>query len=226
MLSAQTQMRPFSKPVTTANAPFRNDEHVLVYFCCFPLSVGIELGFFGGFFIFFLISGFLSNLILNVFWKRASNKWERLFMCLQLSLHFTALQNEDLSSGHFAGSGALSLCLSFWQVSFRDTVQTTAPGCMHLAGDSTWSHKCLFNVPFFPFLPHLRWTLEASQYWQLCLVQVKMEQVAQGGDRCHIPGNIQGHFGWGSEKLDVVEGSLQDTWTRWPLKVPSNSNSN
>lgn len=26
---------------------------------------------------------------------------------------------------------------------------------------------------------------------------------------------------WGCEKPGVVEGSLQDTWTRWPLKVPS-----
>lgn len=57
-------------------------------------------------------------------------------MCLQLSLHFTALQNWDLSSGHFTESGALSPRLFFWQVLFRDTVQTSAPGCMHLGGDS------------------------------------------------------------------------------------------
>lgn len=39
-----------------------------------------------------------------------------------------------------------------------------------------------------------------------------MEQVAHWGD---IPGKM------GCEKPGVVEGSLQDTWTRWPLKVPS-----
>jgi len=32
-----------------------------------------------------------------------------------------------------------------------------------------------------------------------------LQQVAQRGGRCSIPGNIQGHVGWGSEQPDVVE---------------------
>ena len=32
-----------------------------------------------------------------------------------------------------------------------------------------------------------------------------LEQVAQRGSRCPIPGNIQGQVGWGSEKPDLVE---------------------
>lgn len=214
-------MRSFSKPVTTANAAFRNDKHLLVFFLCFPLTVGIEFGLF----FFFLFFGFLSNLILNVFWKRASAKWERLFMCLQLSLHFTALQNWDLSSGHFAGSGALSPCLSFWLRSCSETPCKPQP----LAA-CTWEEMQLeainaYLMFLFSLFLHI-WdeVLEHLQYWQQRSVQVRMEQVAQGGDRCHVPGRIQGHLGWCSEKPDAVEGSLQNVWTRWPLKVPSNPN--
>ncbi|PKU33391.1 hypothetical protein llap_16305 [Limosa lapponica baueri] len=35
-----------------------------------------------------------------------------------------------------------------------------------------------------------------------------LEQVAQRGGRCHIPGNIQGQLGWGSEQPDLVEDVL------------------
>ena len=56
---------------------------------------------------------------------------------------------------------------------------------------------------------------------------VKLEQVAQRGGRCPIPGNIQGQFGLGSEQPDLVEdvpAHCRGGWTRWPLKVPSNPN--
>jgi len=32
-----------------------------------------------------------------------------------------------------------------------------------------------------------------------------LEQVAQRGGKCPIPGNIQGQVGWGSEQPDLVE---------------------
>jgi len=32
-----------------------------------------------------------------------------------------------------------------------------------------------------------------------------MEQSAQRGGRCPIPGNIQGQVGWGSEQPDLLE---------------------
>ena len=40
-----------------------------------------------------------------------------------------------------------------------------------------------------------------------------------------VPGDFQGQAGWGSEHLICYKCpcSLQGSWTRWPLKVPSNS---
>jgi len=32
-----------------------------------------------------------------------------------------------------------------------------------------------------------------------------LDQVAQRGGRCPIPGNIQGRVGWGPEESDLVE---------------------
>jgi len=32
-----------------------------------------------------------------------------------------------------------------------------------------------------------------------------LEQVAQRGGRCPIPGNIQSQVGWGPEQLDLVD---------------------
>ena len=33
-----------------------------------------------------------------------------------------------------------------------------------------------------------------------------LEEVAQRGGRCPIPGNVQGQVGWGFEQLGLVEG--------------------
>ena len=49
-------------------------------------------------------------------------------------------------------------------------------------------------------------------------------QVAQRGDRCPIPGNIQSQVGQGSEQPDLVEDVPAHGRTRWSLKVPSNPN--
>ena len=52
-----------------------------------------------------------------------------------------------------------------------------------------------------------------------------LTQVAQRGGGCSVPGDIQGQAGQGSEHLIWCRCpcSLQGNWTRWPLRVPSNS---
>lgn len=52
------------------------------------------------------------------------------------------------------------------------------------------------------------------------------KQVTQKGCGCFVPGNFQGQLGPGSEQpyvaVDVhVHG--KGNWTKWPLKIPSNS---
>lgn len=52
-----------------------------------------------------------------------------------------------------------------------------------------------------------------------------LEEVAQRGGRCPIPGNIQGQAGHGSQQPDPFE-DVPAYWdsTRWLWKVPSNPN--
>ena len=45
-----------------------------------------------------------------------------------------------------------------------------------------------------------------------------LAQVAWGGGRCPIPGNIQGQVGWGAEQPDPVEdfpACCREGWIRW-----------
>lgn len=52
-----------------------------------------------------------------------------------------------------------------------------------------------------------------------------VEQAAQGVGECPIPRNIQGQAEWLFEQPDLVEYvSHRKNWSRWSLKVPSNSN--
>jgi len=54
-----------------------------------------------------------------------------------------------------------------------------------------------------------------------------LEEVAQRGGSCPIPGNIQGQVGQGSEQPDLVVDvptQCRGVGLRWPLKVPSNPN--
>lgn len=79
---------------------------------------------------------------------------ERLLTCLKLSLHFTDLQNRDLSSGHFTESSALSSCLSFG----RSRCRPQPPAAC------TWEeiHLEPINFNVFFFFPQLRGVLGAS----------------------------------------------------------------
>jgi len=45
--------------------------------------------------------------------------------------------------------------------------------------------------------------MEEIFYYEDCET---LEQIAQRGGRCPIPGNVQGQVGRGSERPDVVEG--------------------
>ena len=92
----------------------------------------------------------------------------------------------------------------------------SSKSCEWCSSGFSINHSYVYSLQFEAWQLKTLLTVKVARLWH---------RLPRGGG-CPVPGDIQGQAGWGSVQPDVAEGvrSLQGVWTRWPLKLHSNSN--